>query len=268
MRSWLRWSVCTRILVKNVLSHYCKLRDYHYPPGFHHVVSAVLTLWSDWCYSQQIVKWLLLQQEADKYLLSVVRWTCAWDFHKNRHFFSAQSIYLVCVWVLLPASLHCEPAMLSVCSAVSSCLSRREYLWKKSWMTKTRWGSSASLYRGELMQCHYPFLFVLVFPTLCEGKFQGSKEKGYWRGTHGHDRATLTGRLIHDSIIIENVLLRLSLLLCLRKGGLWMSCESWAQKNSLFPSVAEIWIVSVWRFELLPSYPAVERNTKIRPVWK
>ena len=208
MRSWLRWSVCTRILVKNVLSHYCKLRDYHYPPGFHHVVSAVLTLWSDWCYSQQIVKWLLLQQEADKYLLSVVRWTCAWDFHKNRHFFSAQSIYLVCVWVLLPASLHCEPAMLSVCSAVSSCLSRREYLWKKSWMTKTRWGSSASLYRGELMQCHYPFLFVLVFPTLCEGKFQGSKEKGYWRGTHGHDRATLTGRLIHDSIIIENVLLQ------------------------------------------------------------
>lgn len=39
-----QWTVCTRILVKNVLSHHCKLMDYHYPPGFHHVVSAVLTL--------------------------------------------------------------------------------------------------------------------------------------------------------------------------------------------------------------------------------
>lgn len=33
-----------RIVVKNVLSHYYKLTDYHYPPGFHHVVSAVLVL--------------------------------------------------------------------------------------------------------------------------------------------------------------------------------------------------------------------------------
>lgn len=108
-------------------------------------------------------------------------------------------LYIGCVW--LPANLWaciCLPCGLPCCqSGVSSCLSRRECLWR-SWMTKPRWGFSASLYRGELMQCHYPFFFVLVFPTLCEEKL---RERRYWRRTHGHVRDTVTGGLIHSSII-------------------------------------------------------------------
>lgn len=38
--------------------------------------------------------------------------------------------------------------------------------------------------------------------------------------------------------------------------GLLMSCDSGAQNKPLFPSVREIGIMSVWRFELLPSHPA------------
>lgn len=73
-----------------------------------------------------------------------------------------------------------------------------------------------------------PSSLCLSFP-FCMKKNSG-KEKGYWRGTHGHghDRATVTDGLIHYSIIIENVLLRLSLL------GPWMNCESWAQKTLCF----------------------------------
>lgn len=104
------------------------------------------------------------------------------------------------------------PCCLSCCqSGVSSCLSGREYLWK-SWMTKTRWGFSTNLYRGELMRRHYPFFFVLVFPTLYEKNSGRGKRDGYWRGTRGHDRAAVTGGLIHNSSITEILLLRLFLL--------------------------------------------------------
>lgn len=103
----------------------------------------------------------------------------------------------MCVWVcrylwVYIVSPHMCPCGLPCCqSGVSSCLSRREHLWK-NWMTKTRWGFSASPYRGELMRCHYPFFFVLVFPTLYEEKLregEGLLERNPWpQQRHGHRR--------------------------------------------------------------------------------
>lgn len=138
--------------------------------------------------------------------------------------------------LLLPLSLHCEPCLI-VSPSVSSCLFRSESPWK-SWMIKTRWGFPASLFRGELMRRHYGFLFVLVAPTLYEEEAAG-RRACRWRGTHGRDRATGTGGLIHNSIIIENLPRRLCASL-VQNRSLWMRCESRAQKNSLFPSVAEV----------------------------
>ena len=48
MRNWLHWSVYTNILQKDVFSHYCKQRDYHYPLGIHRMITAILTIWSNW----------------------------------------------------------------------------------------------------------------------------------------------------------------------------------------------------------------------------
>lgn len=83
-------------------------------------------------------------------------------------------------WTRLKSLRNLIFVRLSCCqSAVSGCLSRRKYLWK-TWMTKTRWGFCASMCGGELMQRHYPFVFVLVFPTLCKeriGEGEGLLEK-------------------------------------------------------------------------------------------
>lgn len=168
---------------------------------------------------------------------------------KYKHSICKIYIFGVCVCVLIFVRLSCCQ------SAVSGCLSRRKYLWK-TWMTKTRWGFCASMCGGELMQRHYPFVFVLVFPTLCKeriGEGEGLLEKNtrQWQ-SHSHRQ------LNHNSIIVKKLFLRL---LCSgSERGLLMNCESWAQKNPLFPSVTEVWIVSVWRFELLPSYAAPGRN--------
>lgn len=62
-------------------------------------------------------------------------------------------------------------------------------------MTKTRWGLHASLCGVELMQRHYPFLFLLASPILYKGikkkKVQG---EGPLEKNIRHDRATVTGR--------------------------------------------------------------------------
>lgn len=118
------------------------------------------------------------------------RWTCLKSLRnldKNTNILSAKSIYLACVcwylWVYIVRLSCCQ-------SAVSGCLSRRKYLWK-TWMTKTRWGFCASLCGGELMQRHYPFFFVLVFPTLYKEK--DGEGEGLLEKNTRHDRATVTG---------------------------------------------------------------------------
>lgn len=58
------------------------------------------------------------------------------------------------------------------------------------------------------------------------------KERNYWRGTHGYDRAAVTGGLIHNSIITETLHLRPSS--ALPQKGVWMNCEFWHKKTLCF----------------------------------
>lgn len=160
--------------MKNFLSHYCKLRDYHYPSGFHHVVSALLTLWCHRCYWQLTKATVSADLVSTKYLSSQVtvafwmRRPLFWETSTKMQTFSAPSLYLAC-------GGRCHGACCIVSLGVSCCLSGRVYLWK-CWMTKTQWDFSTSLHRGELMRRYYPFFFVLIFSTLFEEKLVEGKE--------------------------------------------------------------------------------------------
>lgn len=88
---------------------------------------------------------------------------------------------------------------------------RREYLWR-SRMTKTRWGFPA---RPAQRRAHAAPLPLPLCPCLSHfvcgrnsGEGVGLLDKEHMATTEH----TVTGRLIHNSIITENLLLRLSLL--------------------------------------------------------
>lgn len=170
--------------------------------------------------------------------------------------------HIVCVFIL-SSCIHTSLGLLCCQFGVSSCLSEKDYQ-RKSWMTKTRWGFSTNLYRGELMQCHYPFFFVLVFPTLCKEKLREEeglleKKPQQWQ-SHSHKQPP--SQLHHYRKWTSLTFCALAL------WGLWMSCEFRAQKNSLFPIVADIWIMSVWRCELFAFIVNWSENTKILLVFK
>lgn len=103
------------------------------------------------------------------------------------------------MWELLSARLYREPtyvpmwpAALSVSWSQAARLGiDNRNLWK-SWMTKTRWGFSSSLSRGELMQRYYLFsLFCVCLPHFVLGG------GNYRRETRSHDRAAVTDVQFH-----------------------------------------------------------------------
>lgn len=170
---------------------------------------------------------------------------------KYKHFIC--KIYIFGVCVLIFGSLHCETVMLSVCSL-------RLLVQKKVSVEDLDDKNSVGLlcqpvWRGA-HAAPLPLLLCARLSHFVQRKRRGRRgaigeEHKAWQ-SHSHRR------LNHNSIIVENVFLRL---LCSgSERGLLMSCESWAQKTPLFRSVTEVWIVSVWQFELLPSYAATERN--------
>lgn len=112
--------------------------------------------------------------------------TSMWNFRKNTHThsLSAQSIYLL-------SHIH-APVACRVVSLRSQAACLEASVCRKSWMTKTRWGSSTSLHRGELTRCHYPFFFVLVFSSLCEEKLREAEGLLEWNPhpwqSHSHMR--------------------------------------------------------------------------------
>lgn len=97
--------------------------------------------------------------------------------------------------------------------------------------------------RPRLTLCHYRFSFVHTYQLVQGGK----KNKKYAR--KGAFREEHKARVIHNSVVAEH---RFA---CAGSDrGLLMSCGSGAQNKPLFPSLRAIGIMSVWRFELLPSH--------------
>lgn len=88
-----------------------------------------------------------------------------------------------------------------------------------------------------------PLLFCPHLPVCLRGK-ENYVRKGAFLEEH-------KARVIHNSADAEH------LFACSGSDRrLLMSCDSRAQNKPLFPSVTEMGIMSVWRFELLPSCTA------------
>lgn len=91
-----------------------------------------------------------------------------------------------------------------------------------------------------LMLRHYAFFFVRTYQFVSGGKKVGEER------SFSHK-----AQVIHDLVAAEHWFACSG-----TDRGLLMSCDPWAQSKPLSPSVSEIRISSVWRFELLPSYAA------------
>lgn len=122
---------------------------------------------------------------------------------------------------------------------------------RKTWMTKTQWGLHASLCGVELMQRHYPFLFLLASPILYKGIKKNSARRGAIGEEHKAWQSHSHRPLIHNSINVENLFLRCPARA--QREVCW-----WAQKKPLLPSVTEIWMsirvcVTIWTFAFICS---------------
>lgn len=123
---------------------------------------------------------------------------------------------------------------------------------RKTWMTKTQQGLHASLCGVELMQRHYPFLFLLASPILYKGiKKKNSAKWGAIGEEHKAWQSHSHRPLIHNSINVENLFLRCPARA--QREVCW-----WAQKKPLLPSVTEIWMSirvcgTIWTFAFICS---------------
>lgn len=241
MRSWLHRSVCTRVLVKNVLSHYCKLRDYHYPPGFHHVVSVVL-------YS---LKWGMLVTLQIAAVAADLQWILAlylssevplapWGKNPQK-MLAARSLHLI-MFVgeggvgsgeEEGSSTLCAHITVHVARCVVSLGSQAVHVEESIWGKEPDDKNSVGLLRQPVWRrarvAPLPLRLCACLSHFVWRKISGN-ERAYRRWAHGHDRTTVTGRLIPNSIR-ENALLRPGLL-CLKR-EMWMRCESRVHKKTL-----------------------------------
>lgn len=154
--------------------------------------------------------------------------------------------------MLIVVSLHCEADVLSVCGLklfVSKKISVEDLGDKNSV------GLPCQPVQRGAHAAPLPLLFVLVFPTLSEGK-KNLPRRGAMGEEHKTESQAAQSQLHHCRKCISR-----AAPLWLRKrpvDELWIFCT----KTAFVYKCDEIWIVSVWRFELLPPHGATDGNVK------